>query len=410
MGSSISKIPIRLLFIFEILSLSLIFMYRWDNLDFNTFATGIGLILLVYFSNSVLRRISSGDHYLFLIVSMMFSIGLIMIFRISSDLGVKQLLWLLIGIGVFFLSYFTIKKIDVWDKMITLYLGVAYGLFAMTFILGSRLRGAINWVNIGGVSFQPAEITKIALIFFLAAYYFNLEKYSKNKYSEWIVMGIVYSYIGLLFLQRDLGTALIFFGIYTGLQYIYCSGRRYELANLSLAVLGGTLGYVLFDHVKVRVTTWINPWPYINDKGYQITQSLFAIAEGSYFGTGLGRGNPAFIPLSYNDFIFSSISEEMGVFTGIGIIMLFVLLVYRGFKIALLQNHKFYRIVALGISLMFGLQAFIIIGGAIKVIPLTGLTLPFISYGGSSIVSSFLALGILQGASEKVVKEDEYNE
>lgn len=407
MGTNIGKIPIRLLFLFEILSLSLIFIYRWDNLDFNTFTTGIGLVLLVYFSNSFLRKISSGDHYIFLIVSMMFSIGLIMIFRISSELGIKQLLWLLIGIGVFFASYFLVKKVEFWDKMILVYLGAAYGLFAMTFILGARLRGAINWISIGGVSFQPAEVTKISLIFFLASYYYNIEKYSKNKYSEWIVMGIVYSYIGLLFLQRDLGTALIFFGIYTGLQYIYCNGRRYEIANLSLALLGGSLGYILFDHVKIRVLTWLNPWPYINDKGYQITQSLFAIAEGSYFGTGLGRGNPSFIPLSYNDFIFSSISEEMGVFTGIGVIMLFVLLVYRGFKIALLQNHKFYRIVAIGISLMFGLQAFIIIGGAIKVIPLTGLTLPFISYGGSSIVSSFLALGILQGASEKVVKEDE---
>jgi len=408
MGTNIGKVPIRLLFLFEILSLSLIFLYRWDNLDFNTFATGIGLILLVYASNTVLRKISNGDHYIFLIVCMMFSIGLIMIFRISSDLGVKQLLWLFIGIGMFFAGYFIIKLINIWDKMTLLYLGVAYTLFAMTFLLGARLRGAINWISIGGISFQPAEVTKIALIFFLASYYSNLKKYEKYKYAEWVVMGIVYSFIGLLFLQRDLGTALIFFGIYTGLQYIYCGKRIYEIVNLSLAVFGGTMGYVLFDHVKVRVTTWLNPWPYINDKGYQIIQSLFAIAEGSYFGTGLGRGNPAFIPLSYNDFIFSSISEEMGIFTGIGIIMLFVLLVYRGFKIALLQSNQFYRIVAIGISLMFGLQAFVIIGGAIKVIPLTGLTLPFISYGGSSIVSSFLALGILQGASEKVVGEEYY--
>jgi cell division protein FtsW (lipid II flippase) len=153
--------------------------------------------------------------------------------------------------------------------------------------------------------------------------------------------------------------------------------------------------------VKVRVTTWLDPWPHINDKGYQITQSLFAISEGGFFGTGLGRGNPSFIPLSYNDFIFSAISEEMGIFTGIGVIMLFMLLVYRGFKIALRQENLFFRIVALGISMVFGIQAFIIIGGVMKVIPLTGLTLPFVSYGGTSVVTSFIALGILQGASEK---------
>jgi cell division protein FtsW (lipid II flippase) len=214
-------------------------------------------------------------------------------------------------------------------------------------------------------------------------------------------MIVVYSFIGLLFLQRDLGTAVIFFGVFTGLQYIYSEDRRLIWANLGLAAAGGVAGYLLFDHVKVRVTTWLDPWPHINDKGYQITQSLFAISEGGFFGTGLGRGNPSFIPLSYNDFIFSAISEEMGIFTGIGVIMLFMLLVYRGFKIALRQENLFFRIVALGISMVFGIQAFIIIGGVMKVIPLTGLTLPFVSYGGTSVVTSFIALGILQGASEK---------
>ena len=132
------------------------------------------------------------------------------------------------------------------------------------------------------------------------------------------------------------------------------------------------------------------------------SQSLFAIAEGGFFGTGLGLGHPHFIPLAYTDFIFSAICDEMGLFTGIGIIMLFMILVYRGFKIALSQSDLFYRILALGVSILFGVQSIIILGGVLKVLPLTGITLPFVSYGGSSILSSFIGLGILQVASEEL--------
>ncbi|MGM0397169.1 MAG: FtsW/RodA/SpoVE family cell cycle protein [Bacillota bacterium] len=399
-----SKTPRKLLFLFEILSLSLIFLYSLDGIRKETYMIAVGLILLIYFSNFILGKISRGDSYIFLIVSMLISIGIIMIYRISPDLGLKQLMWLAIGITMFFAAYFAIRWISLWDRLGPLYLIGCYGLFALTFIMGSRTHGAINWISIAGFSVQPAEITKIILVFLLASFYGKDDRYRKQKYSELILMGVVYSFVALLFLQRDLGTALIFFGIFTGLQYIYSGDRRLIWANLGISAFGAVSGYMLFDHVRTRVIIWLDPWPYINDKGYQITQSLFAIAEGGFFGTGLGRGNPSFIPLSYNDFIFSAISEEMGIFTGIGIIMLFMILVYRGFKIALRQEDQFYRIIALGISLLFGIQSLVIIGGVLKVIPLTGLTLPFVSYGGTSVVTSFIALGILQGASEKLGK------
>ena len=192
----------------------------------------------------------------------------------------------------------------------------------------------------------------------------------------------------------------MFYGIFVCLQYIYEEDRKLIFYNIGLFIVGATLGYFLFSHVRIRVETWINPWRFINDKGYQITQSLFAIAEGGFFGKGLGLGYPHFIPLAYNDFIFSAIVEEMGIFTGIGIIMLFLILFYRGFKIGMKQDNKFYKILALGISVLFCIQTFIIIGGVIKLIPLTGITLPFVSYGGSSLVTSFIALGVLQVASE----------
>jgi len=400
------RLPRRLLLLFELMSMSLILLYRRDSLDIKTVALAIGLLVVVYGANYILSRLSDGDLYIFLIVSMLMSIGIIMIFRISSDLGLKQLLWLVIGIGAFFGSYFMITKLSFWESLFPVYIAAAYSFFAMTLILGDRKHGAINWISIGGISFQPAEMTKIILVFILACFFSGRDKFSRYKYADYWMMGVIYSFIGLFFIQRDLGTAMIFMGIFTGLQYIYSNDRKVIRANIGLFTIGGIAAYILFDHVKVRIMTWLNPWPYIDNKGYQITQSLFAIAEGSYFGTGLGRGNPSFIPLSYNDFIFSSITEEMGVFTGIGIIMLFMILVYRGFKIALRQDSKFYRILALGITLMFGLQSFVIIGGVTKVIPLTGLTLPFVSYGGTSVLSSFIALGILQGASEKLTREE----
>lgn len=402
--------PRNLLFLFEALSLMLLFIYQWDSLEKSTYITAIGLVLIIYISNFLLLKISNGDHYIFLIVTMLLSIGLIMIYRIDSDLGVKQLLWLTLGVLIFFMTYFLLKIIKGWEKWALLYLISSYALFILTFILGSRIKGAINWIKIGGITFQPAEITKLILIFIIAAYYSNIEKYKKIKYSNYYLLAIVYSFIALLFLQRDLGMSVLFYTVYLALQYIYEDDKKLILINILLFLVGGILGYIIFDHVKVRVVTWLNPWKYIDNKGYQITQSMFAIASGGFFGTGLGLGHPYFIPHADTDFIFSAICEEMGLFTGIGVIMLFLILVYRGFKIALQQNNKFFKILALGISILFGVQSFVILGGVLKVIPLTGITLPFVSYGGSSIVSSFIALGILQLASEDLGLEDMQND
>ncbi|MGN9165372.1 FtsW/RodA/SpoVE family cell cycle protein [Tissierellaceae bacterium HCP3S3_D8] len=404
------KTPRRLLFLYEILTLSLLFVYQKDNLDRYTLATGAGLIIIIYLSNYILLKISKGDNYIFLIATMLMSIGVIMIYRIDPQAGVRQLIWISLGIIFFYVTYFILKYIRIWDRFTYLYIGISYLLFLMTFVLGTRIYGAINWIRIAGINFQPAEITKILLIFILAIYYSDPKKFKEIKYSSYYLMGIVYSFIGLLFLQRDLGMAVIFYSIFFAIQFIYEEDRKLIYANLALSLVGAIIGYFAFSHVRVRIQTWINPWKFIDNKGYQITQSLFAIAEGGFFGKGLGLGHPYFIPLAYNDFIFAAICEELGVFTGIGIIMLFMILVYRGFKIGIGQENKFFRILALGISTLFGIQSFIILGGVLKVIPLTGITLPFMAYGGSSILSSFIALGILQVASEDLEWKVEYDE
>lgn len=404
------KSPRNLLFVFEILALLLLFVYEGEKIDRLTLGTGIGLVIIIYLSNYILTKISYGDNYIFLIVTMLISIGIVMIYRIDSSLGIKQLIWLSIGIFLFFLTYFILKYIRGWKNFIYLYIIASYILFFITFVFGSRKGGAINWVSFGGIAFQPAEITKLLVIFILASYYSDTSRWKELKYGPYYLMGIIYSFILLLFLQRDLGTALVFYGIFIMIQFIYEEDRKLVLYNIGLFAIGGILGYTLFDHVKIRFQAWLNPWKYIERQGYQITQSLFAIAEGGFFGRGLGLGYPDFIPVVYTDFIFSAICEEMGVFTGIGIIMLFMILVYRGFKIAISQESLFYKILALGISILFGIQSFIILGGVLKMIPLTGLTLPFVSYGGSSILSSFIALGVLQICSEEIKIKEEFDE
>jgi cell division protein FtsW (lipid II flippase) len=401
-----AKVPRNLLFLFEILALLLLFVYQKDELDKFTFITGIGLILVIYISNYILLKVSAGDNYIFLIVTMLISIGIIMIYRIDPGLGLRQLIWISLSILIFFLTYFILKKIRGWENWIKLYAIGSYTLFLLTFILGSRTKGAINWIRIGRFGFQPAEIIKLLLIFLISAYYANFRKFKEKKYSSYYLMLVVYSFIGLLFLQKDLGTALIFYLIFIALQYIYEEDRKLILYNIVLFSIGGILGYFMFNHVRIRFETWIDPWKYIDRQGYQITQSLFAIAEGGFFGSGLGLGYPDFIPEVHTDFIFSAICEEMGIFTGIGIIMLFLILVYRGFKIAMNQENQFFKVAALGISILFGIQSFIIFGGVLKMIPLTGITIPFVSYGGTSMLSSFIALGILQVASEELDMEE----
>ena len=396
------KRPRNLLFLFELMALVLLFVYDIENLNKFTIISGLALILMIYISNFILPKISTGDNYIFLITTMLLSIGVIMIYRINPVLGMRQVVWIGMGILIFFGSYYIVKNIDKWREWANLYFILSIILFLATLLFGTNKKGSTNWLAIGRFSFQPTEIIKLLLIFLIAAYYTNYEEYKEKKYGIYYLTGAVYLFIGFLFKQKDLGTVLIFYSIFIALQFIYEENRKLIWFNMLFFIIAGIAGYFLFDHVKIRFQIWLDPWKYIDNKGYQITQSLFAIATGGFFGTGIGLGHPDFIPEVYTDFIFSAICEEMGIFTGIGVIMLFLILVYRGFKIAISQNDKFFRIVALGISILFGIQSFIIFGGVLKLIPLTGITIPFVSYGGSSMVSSFIALGILQVASEEM--------
>lgn len=397
-----------LIFFFQILSLSLIFFINTEAFGERMIFFLGGLILLALISNLFIERGRLGDKYLLLIANMLVSIALIMIYRIDPYYGERQLLFYGLGLISFFAVYFFLRLTGGFFKKLTyFYYAVTLVLLLITLIFGISLGGATNWLRIGSFQFQPAELAKLSFVFFLAAYYTGDHPFRDHKYASYILMGLVYFLIALFFLQRELGTAAVFMGVFLSVQLVFERDKKPLILNILLSALGLFMAYKLFSHVRVRFDIWQDPWSDVEGKGYQIAQSLFAVAAGGLFGKGIGLGRPTTIPLSYSDFIYPAIIEEMGIFMGIGILFLFLILFYRGLKIAMKQRQFFYRIVSLGVSMLFASQAFIVIGGVLKLIPMTGITLPFMAYGGSSMLVSFMLLGVLQYTSEYLDFEEE---
>lgn len=413
------KNPLRLLLWFQILAMGLISVSAGENFNSKNTLLFISFIIGVNIANRLVVKVTDGDNYLLLVASMLFSIGVVMIFRLNPYEGTRQLFWYLIGVSMFYLTYFILKSFKGWENLTLLYLAGCFFMFFITIVFGFEKYGAKNWANIKGIVFQPSELTKILFIFFISSFETNESLLTSKKLSKYhfliekkkplTFMVVAYSLIGLFFLQKDLGSAVIFFIVYIIFMYIFDYNKYFLAVNFLMAIVGSIMAYLMFSHIRVRFDIWLDPWKSVQDKGYQIVQSLFALASGGFFGTGLRLGRPDLIPVASSDFIFPAIVEEMGVFTGMGIIMLFMILVYRGFKIAMEQNNLFFKYVALGISIMFAFQAGFMIGGVLKLIPMTGITIPFVSYGGSSMVTSFICLGILQYSSsdikDKMVEE-----
>lgn len=355
-----------------------------------------------------------GDAYLFVIISMLSSVGIIMQTRIDPENGIRQMKLYLLGVGFFFITVLLYRTLHKHlKKLWVAYFSISVLLFAVTAVFGTVHYGSKNWIVIGGVSVQPSEFIRILFVLTLAAVLTkgtekakrnkskNISQSCKNINGKRLIISAVVAYSNAfcLLLQREWGISLLFFAIYLAFLYIYGENRLFFGANILMVIFAGIIGVNFMSHIKVRVSTWLYPFADVTGKGYQITQSLFAIGEGGFAGRGIGNGSPYFIPVVSSDFIFSAICEEMGVLGGMAIIMLFFVLVYRGFKIALSSTNEFNKAVCVGLSVMLGVQTFIIVGGVIKLIPLTGITLPFISYGGSSMISTFIVLGILQAIS-----------
>ena len=357
----------------------------------------LALFLIIY---AIIIKANMGDKYIVLIAAMLMSFGEIMLCRINPELALKQIVWIALGGIIFFGCYVIYRNIWFWDKMWFIYFAAGLGLFIVTALYGTTVGGAKNWLSVKGFTFQPSEIIKVLFALSLACYCSGSRMKPLNRIApKYTALFVTYSFICFLIFQREWGTMILLFAIYLAVMYVYEKDFRFLLFNLAGAVVIGLLGHKFLHHIQVRVAVWINPWSDISDTGYQVTQSLFAIISGGFFGKGLGNGHPYYIPEVHSDFIFSAICEEMGIFGGVAVILLFFLLAYRCFRICIAARDKFDKGLALGLSLTFAFQTFIIIGGVINAIPLTGITLPFVSYGGSSMLSSFASLGIMQAIS-----------
>ena len=397
--------PIVMVVLINLLGFLLLYLFR-QRTDVNLlYAMGIMCFLniAVY---AVVQLCSLGDVYLYLMVSMLVSIGIIMLFRLDPDNGYSQLKWFMAGTAVYFVSYFVYRSFNGWHRLAIIYMAGAVALYIITLAVGYEVNGSKNWIAIGKNSVQPSEFIKILFCFAVASFFCRkhestgvLNKLAGIKRDDIVLAVFVYLCIGFFIIQREWGTALLFFLVYFSMMVLYDAPILLIVLNALIAVSGAYGGYLFTSHIKARVSTWLNPWADATNKGFQITQSLMAICSGGYFGAGIGNGNPYLIPEVHSDFIFSAICEEMGLFMGIAIIMLYFIFSYRGFKTAMNTDNEFDKAISLTLVTSFAFQTFIIVGGVIKLIPLTGITLPFVSYGGSSMISSFMMLGILTAVS-----------
>ena len=366
------------------------------------------------------------DVLLLPLVTLLTGLGLVMIFRLTynvedkTGLAITQAVWILIGSGTMFMLVLFFRNYHRLFDYKYLLAVVAVLLIASTFTpLGYEVNGARLWVSLGPVGFQPSEFARIALIVFFAGYLAEtrdlLAATSRTflgvqipalKYFGPVALVWTAS-LGLLVFQKDMGSSLLFFAVPLLMLYAATGRIAYVLLGTVLFSVGSFIAFLLFDHVKVRVRAWLDPWSYPDTDGFQILQSIFNIADGGLLGTGLGAGFAQTIPEVETDFVFSAIASELGLLGSTAVLLAFLAFVYRGIKIALLAEDDASKLLAFGLTAMFALQTLVIVGGVTKAIPLTGITLPFVSYGGSSVVGNFILTGLLLLVSERAGRREE---
>lgn len=366
--------------------------------DIGALIIGVVLIILFTYTHFIIRKFfPSGDKFLFILACALVSIGMIMLYRLDKALAIKQIIWVIAGITAFIIIIVLMPKISKFKKYNYYFLALSIVCMAMATFIGTEKFGSKNWVYIAGFGFQPSEFGKVFLTLYLAS---ALEKYNNSVKSLIEPAVVVMVSLGFMVLQRDLGTALMIFGISVTMLYIASSKLRYVVTCLILFFIGGTISYFLFNHVRQRIMIWINPWPYVYEDSYQVVQSLYGITSGGLFGNGLGLGHPEYVAVNVSDFIFSAISEDMGLLMGIAILIIYFLLFYRSIRGAIYTEDTYTKLVDVGFSAMIATQVLVIVGGVTNAIPLTGITMPLVSYGGTSMLTAFIILGILQKISE----------
>jgi cell division protein FtsW (lipid II flippase) len=362
-----------------------------------------------------------GDQLLLPLALGLTAIGLVLVQRLAPPaLLLQQLTWTIVAAGVFVGAILIPRDLSALArfKYTWALAGIALLASPLLPVIGREINGARIWIGFGPVNFQPAEAVKVLLVIFFAAY---LEEHRELLATPPQRLGpipvppppylipIVLMWamaMGVMVLQKDLGATLLFFGIFLAMLYLATGRAAYSLIGVVMLLAGGWVGAQVFAHVNARIVTWLEPFAeeLRFGPGYQLIQGLFAFANGGLLGAGLGSGMPDRIPVVWSDFVFAAFTEEVGFAGAVGLLALYLVLVFRGMSIALRAPTPFLQLLAAGLSFIIAFQTLVIVGGNAKLIPLTGVTLPFLSYGGSSLVTNYLIVALLLRVSDISVR------
>jgi peptidoglycan glycosyltransferase len=375
----------------------------------------LGLLLLAHLANRFVAR--GADPQLLPLAAILHGIGYVMIARLDQDLAGLQAVWTFVGIAAYIGVLFMVpdtRRLARWNWW---FLALAIVLLLLPLVpgVGRSIGGARIWVSIGPINFQPGEFAKVLLALFFAGYLAD----KRDVITEGVRIGpirlpelrhllpiaIAWGFAVMIMVgQKDLGSSLLFFTLFVVMLWVSTGRAGYLIAGLTLFAGAAVSAWFLFDHVQTRVSIWLDPWSRYEGAGYQPVQAMFAFANGGVGGTGLGLGSPTKIPAVQNDFIFAAIGEELGLVGATGVLIAFVLLIGAGLRVAQRSERPYETLLATGLTTILGVQAFIIIGGVVRLVPLTGITLPFVSYGGSSLVANYVLLALLVRMSDMTAR------
>ena len=375
----------------------------------------IVILALLAAAHITTRMLAPGaDAILLPLAGVLNGIGYVFIARLDEDLAALQAVWTAVGVGGFILTLFVVRKVRDLERFRYTFAMIGVGLLLMPLlpVLGQNINGARLWVRLGPINFQPGELAKIALCIFFASYLVEKQMLLSHarlklgpipfpdvKHFGPLALMWSISLVVMVF-ERDLGSSLLFFALFIALLWVATGRIAYLMVGGAMFGAGAYTAWSLFTHVKSRVTIWLNPWPVATEAGFQVVQAMFAFAAGGFAGTNLAQGSPERIPAVSTDFTFAAIAEELGLLGSVAILVAFMLMVGTGFRIAMRAEPPFEKLMAAGLTTILGIQTFIIVGGVTRLIPLTGITLPFISYGGSSLLSNYVLLALLLRISD----------
>lgn len=373
------------------------------------------LLVLVGVAHLAVRLLARGaDATLLPLAFFLHGVGFVMITRLDERLAGRQAMWSLVAIAAFVATLLFVQRAADLARFQWTFLLIGAVLLVLPMVpgLGVTINGARIWVQLGPLSFQPGELAKLALAIFFAGYLSQRRELiaastwrvgplhlPEPQYIAPILVAWGFSVLVMVG-ERDLGSSLLFFTLFVVMMWVATERITYVVIGVVLFAVAAIASWQMFGHVQTRVDMWIDPWSDEYGRGYQIVQAIYGIGDGGVTGTGLGRGSPGKVPLAESDFIFAAVGEELGMLGATAVLIAYLLIIGAGLRVAIRTDRTFEKLLAAGLTTIVGVQAFIIVGGVVKVVPLTGITLPYMSYGGSSLLSNYVLIALLLRLSD----------